>query len=95
MSRKRTWYYDRFEIDMPIECVRDCSHQGECDMDVEHWEDKVDRPLSCTPENLMLELKEYGAWDENELSDDTANWRRIIWITAGNLMDEIRENRRR
>ncbi len=86
----RTAYFDRFAIDMPQEAARDCSHSGACDEDVEHWADLVTRPAECTPEALRAELREYGAWGSEELADDEANWRRIVWIAAGNINDELR-----
>ncbi len=86
-----TALFNRFEIDMPLEAVYDCSHQGECDDDVEHWSSKIARPERCTVEPLRAELKEYGAWDEDELADDDTNWQRIIWIAAGNIKENIRE----
>ena len=80
--------FNRFEISMPRQAVLDCSHSGQCDLDVENWAKKIKRPKTLTPEKLATELKEYGAWTWEELQDDAANWRRIIWIGAGNIMDE-------
>ncbi len=83
-----TAYFERFTLDMPIEAVADCSHIGACDADVERWALKITRPEQITPETLRAELKEYGAWDSDELNDDAANWQRLIWIAAGNIKDE-------
>lgn len=66
------------------------SHQGPCDKDVAYLRtiprirkqlDKID------PEALRKELKEYGTWDENELSDHDANLSRILWIACGDIVD--------
>lgn len=81
--------FNRFEIELPEDCVRDCSHSGACDADVDHWATLISRPDDITPEKLRAELKEYGAWDANELADDDANWHRIIWLAAGNIKEEI------
>ena len=35
------------------------------------------------------ELYEYGAWDEDELTDDAANRERIIWIAGGNIREDM------
>lgn len=67
---------------MPADAVADCSHQGQCDEDVSYWADKIARSEDVTPENLRAELKEYGAWDSDELSNDSDNWQRIVWIAA-------------
>lgn len=82
-----TAYFDRFSIDLPDEAVQDCSHQGQCDADVEAWAGRIARPADATPEALAAELKEYGAWDAEQLADDAANWHRIIWIAAGNIKE--------
>lgn len=72
---------------MPDEAVSSCHHQGACDDDVEYWAIRVPRPERCTAEALAAELKEHGTWDAEELSDDAANWRRILWIGAGDIQD--------
>lgn len=88
---ERTAYFNRFTLDMPAEAVSACSHQGQCDDDVAYWATRVTRPADITPEALRAELKEYGAWDAEELSDDAANWQRLLWVAAGNIQDDSRE----
>ena len=80
--------FNRFEFEMPVDAIADCHHRGPCDEDVAHWAPKIVRPDSITPEKLKAELSEYGAWDDDELNDDEANWRRIVWLAAGNIQDE-------
>ena len=80
--------FNRFELRLPGACVADCSHSGPCDADVAHWAPLVTRPADCTPDALRSELREYGAWDADELADDAANWARILWLAAGNVSDE-------
>lgn len=87
-AKQRTASFERFSLTLPREAIEDCSHPGPCDNDVELWADYIDRPDECTPEALRDELREYGAWDAEELADDAANWRRIIWLAAGNLKEE-------
>lgn len=82
--------FNRFELELPEDCIEQCDHPGACDDDVEHWAKKLQRPDAITPEKLRAELKEYGAWDGEELADDDANWRRIIWLAAGNINEEER-----
>jgi hypothetical protein len=86
---KHTAYFNRFCLELPAEAVTDCSHSGACDSDVAHWAPKIERPADCTPEALRAELREYGAWDSEELADDAANWERIVWLAAGNIRDEL------
>lgn len=80
--------FNRFEFEMPDEAVADCHHQGACDEDVEYWAKRI--PCTIDPELIRAELKEQGAWDTEELADDAQNWRRILWIAAGNIQDEER-----
>lgn len=80
-------FFERFEIELPDEAVSDCYHQGACDEDVKYWQKKID--LSHIPDDkLIAELKEHGAWDQDELSDRKANEQRIIWLAAGQIKDE-------
>jgi len=83
-------YFERFTIQMPDDAVAECHHQGQCDADVEYWQGKID--LShISDDKLSAELSEYGAWNDDELSDRQANELRIIWIAAGNIQDDERE----
>ncbi len=87
--------FNRFELRLPGEAVEACSHSGQCYADVAHWApiiraqmEKDNFPNRPTPDKIRAELAEYGAWDAAELADDEANWRRLIWLAAGNIQDE-------
>jgi hypothetical protein len=89
MKPEKHWaQFERFEIELPAEAVAACHHQGACGADVVQWAPRIARPENCTPKALAAELEEYGAWDAEELADDAANWRRIIWLAAGNIQEE-------
>lgn len=91
-TQTKTAYFDRFTFDMPEQAVQDCHHQGACDEDVAYWADRL--KIDVDPELIRAELKEYGAWDAEELADDRANLERILWIAAGNIQeDEARGER--
>lgn len=47
------------------------------------------------PRKIREELKEYGAWDDDELTDDDENRARIVWIAAGNIREEEEYERKR
>ena len=79
--------FDRFEFLMPLEAVRDCSGPGPADDAVAYWAPRIARPEACTADAMRAELREYGAWDEAELADDNENWRRCVWISAGNIAE--------
>lgn len=92
--------FNGIEFRIPGEAVIDLSASGPVDDAADYWADKIreltqrlyaDRignPWTPTPDKIRRELSEYGAWDEEELSDDAANWRRIIWIAANNIAEE-------
>lgn len=68
-----------------------CTHSGACDNEVKEISEKryVKKQLSkIDKEALKKELKEYGAWDEKELENHEDNIQRILWIAAGNIVDE-------
>lgn len=84
--------FNHFEIEMTKEQAHSVTHSGKCDIDVEILLEnpKIKRQLKkITDEKLAAELKEYGAWDEEELKDRKANEQRIIWIAGGNIIDEL------
>jgi hypothetical protein len=65
-------------------------HQGDCDNDVADL--RKDAGIAAQlakidPEKLKLELREFGAWDEDELADHDQNLTRILWLACGELFD--------
>lgn len=85
---KAYWaHFNCFELRLTGECVLDCAASGPVDDAVAYWAEHVERLDRCTPDAIRVELAEYGAWDSIELSDDTQNWKRIIWIAANNVAD--------
>ena len=81
------------EIDMTLAQAQSASHQGQCDADVlalsQHR--KIRPQLErIDPEVLRQELREYGAWDEQELADHQQNLQRILWIAAGDIVENSR-----
>lgn len=86
--------FERFEITLSREQAMDCSTPGQdADETVKAVckEPRVRAMLDkLAPEAIRAELREYGAWDEEELQDEEANRRRIVWIAAGNIREEER-----
>ena len=87
--------FNRFEVELTDQAVAACHHQGSCDADVEFWAPRMAKKRDmerCSPEALRAELDEYGCWDEDELSNDDDNWKRIVWMAAVYIQDrdEIR-----
>jgi hypothetical protein len=77
----------RIETRIPEDAIRDCSGQGRADEAVEYWSGKIARPDKATPETLAACLKEFGAWDAEELADDAQNWRRWLWTACCDLAE--------
>lgn len=80
--------FNRFEIQMTKKQAISASHPGDCHKDVTALcnTPNIARQLrKIGPELIAAELKDYGAWDENELKDTINNERRIVWIAAGDI----------
>jgi len=85
-----TYYatFNRFEFELPLDAVYDCSHGGDVTADVTDWVKRID--LShISNEALAEELEEYGAWSTEELSNRADNEMRILWLGACNISEEL------
>jgi hypothetical protein len=63
---------------------------GRCDDDVAELRKvpAIRRQLDrLDQETLKSELREFGAWSDDELSDHDANLDRILWIAAGDIIE--------
>jgi hypothetical protein len=87
----RQAYFNHFIIEFADDDASSASHQGQCYADVTallrapYMAAQFD---TIAPDDIRSELKEYGAWDADELADDDQNRARILWIAAGNVMEE-------
>ena len=86
--------FNRFELDIPIPVVLQCSTPGQnADNDVHYALQNYDsirvQFMNIGPDNIRAELAEYGAWDAEELADEDENQARILWIASGNGRDEL------
>jgi hypothetical protein len=65
-------------------------HQGQCDQDIEDLrrvpsiKKQLDR---LDPDRVREVLRDYGAWDDDELSDHDANLDRLLWIACGDIVE--------
>jgi hypothetical protein len=87
----------RIELQLTMKQAEIGSHQGQCDDDVAYLAKfpSVARQLKkIDPALLRAELKEYGAWDEQELSDHDQNLQRILWLACGDIKEEALSRRR-
>jgi hypothetical protein len=84
-------YFDRFTLILTRDQARSASHPGPCDSDVEQLarHPRVRRQLARIPDaDLIAELRETGAWTDDELQDRTTNEQRVIWLAACQIREE-------
>jgi hypothetical protein len=83
----------QIELQMTKAQAQVMSHSGSCDADVADGRKipAIKRQLDkIKPEVLKLVLKEYGAWDDEELNDHEQNLDRILWLAAGDIADGMK-----
>lgn len=91
-----SWYdtHGYLCIQLTEEDARSATHPGPCDADVaalsclSYVEVQL---LSIAPDTARDVLREYGAWDDEELADHAQNLARLLWLAAGGICDELAE----
>ena len=81
---------DGFELYMTLEQAESVSHQGDCIHDVKAlFEDlEIKSQFAVrTDKQLSDALKDYGAWDDEELKDRKENIFRLLWIAGGDIKE--------
>jgi hypothetical protein len=66
-------------------------HSGPCDLDIAALlqDPEISRQLlAFDPAQVAATLKEYGAWDSEELSNHADNLARLLWLACGDLVDQ-------
>ena len=89
------WYSGNYGIQLQLTKAQaeNMSHSGRCDDDVAHGRTipAIRRQLAkLDSDTLARELREYGAWNDEELADHDANLSRILWIAASDIRESIR-----
>ena len=80
----------RIELKLTMAQAKAASHPGPCDAAVSHLSQvpEVCRQLAkLDPELLASELREWGAFDEDELADHAQNLQRILWLAAADIAE--------
>ena len=75
----------RIELQITKKQAQSCSHAGQCDVDVEALKlnPSIARQLKkLDPVIVSAALKEYGAWNDLELSDHNENLTRLLWVAC-------------
>jgi folate-binding Fe-S cluster repair protein YgfZ len=84
-------YFNRFTVIMTKDQALSCSHQGECYDDCKELAKNkvvIRQFKKIAKEDIAQELKEYGAWDKEELENNEENIIRILWLAANNIKEE-------
>lgn len=80
------------EIEMTREQANSVSHSGDCEADVDALlaDPEIAARLDKIGHDAMArELREYGAWTDEELKDKTMTRKRFIWCAGCNLSEEL------
>jgi hypothetical protein len=80
----------RIELQITKKQADSCSHLGQCDVDVEAL--KLNPSIARQLKKLDLvivsaALKEYGAWNDLELSDHNENLTRLLWVACCDISE--------
>ena len=80
----------RIELQITKKQADSCSHPGPCDQDVADLRKNpsIRRQLRKLNPVIVAEcLREYGAWDDVELSDHDQNLDRLLWCACCDIAD--------
>lgn len=80
----------RIELQITKKQADSCSHAGQCDVDVEALKlnPSIARQLKkLDPVIVSAALKEYGAWNDLELSDHNENLTRLLWVACCDISE--------
>ena len=85
--------FERFELELTLKQAMSVSTPGQDaleNVEIVLQDSKVIAQLNAIgPSSLRDELKEYGAWNDDELTDDESNRERIVWIAGCNIREEM------
>lgn len=85
----------RIELNITTDHAHTGHHAGACDADIDYLltVDYIRAQLDVIPPALLAEeLREYGAWNADELSDHEQNKARILWLACGDITDQETQN---
>ena len=92
-ARKTVYaYFHNAEIEIPVECVMDCTTQGSNDEAIDLWQ-RTCAEIEFPSREIMIEgLGECGAWSDEELNalNDDELEQRVLWIACHNAREEMR-----
>jgi hypothetical protein len=83
----------RIELQITKEQAFSGHHQGDCSEDIEALRKvpAIKRQLEAIDQaELSKELREYGAWDADQLEDHDENLSRILWLACGDITERVK-----
>lgn len=92
MTEKIWWSTSsgRIELELTAEDATSGSHQGPCDDDIRELSREpyiAEQLAKLDPKLLASELREWGAWTDDELADHDQNLQRVLWLACGSIAD--------
>jgi len=88
-------HFETFSIEMTKQQALGASGAGACDDAIAALakNKKIKKQLDALPiYSVATELRQYGAWEDEELSDTEQNKLRILWCAACNIKEDIKSN---
>jgi hypothetical protein len=80
------------DIRLTLKDAKLCSQSGDCGPYIDELLTKPyvkKQVATLNPLQLAKELKDYGAWSSEELKNHEENVRRWLWLSAGNITENI------
>jgi hypothetical protein len=77
-------------IELPVEIIEMCPISGSADNAIASMRklpEVIAEVAAINPDKLRMELKEYGAWDAEELANHEDNIDRILWIACCDIRE--------
>jgi hypothetical protein len=90
---ERCWWSSscgKIELQIAFKDACTCHHPGPADADVLALSRKsyiVEQLAKLDRTVLAAELKDWGAWDDDELADHNENLQRILWLAACDIAE--------
>jgi len=92
-TKKLLWWSSscgRIEFQLSEAQANKGYHSGDCDSDIKQLLQEPDikaKLAAIDPALIAQELAEYGAWDDDELSNHDDNLSRLLWIACGDIVE--------
>jgi hypothetical protein len=78
--KNKAWFdeFGNFIGKLPKQCIKDCSHYGNCEIDVKNWVNKLN--FSAPFEMAQKYCLNTGGWEIEDLRDRNKVNENILWM---------------